>query len=84
MIYYLVKDASNWTSNLVFKSIDQAIISQSWRVDDLFNVVKEDFPLSILQIDTEIGLMTEVMKVSEACLIAKVKAYGNQKKGGSK
>lgn len=71
-------------SNLVFKSIDQAIISQSWRVEDPNFENGDDFPLTILQIDTEIGLIQEVMKVSEPCLIAKVKAYGSQKKGDSK
>lgn len=84
MFFYLVKDASGWMSDIVSKSINQAIISQSWRVEDPHHVVCSDFPLTILRIDTKLGLVGVCKEVSEACLIAKVKAYGSQKKGGSK
>lgn len=84
MFFYLVKDASGWMSDFVFKSIDQAITSQSWRVEDsLFNVC-EDFPLTILQIDTELGLMEEIKVVREAEMIARFQKKDGEKKGGSK
>lgn len=71
-------------SGHVFKSIDQAITSQSWRVDySRFNV-SEDFPLTILQIDTELGLMDEVKVVGEAEMIARFQKNDSEKKGGSK
>lgn len=84
MFFYLVKDASGWMSDLVFKSIDQAITSQSWRVEDSRFNVSEDFPLTILQIDTELGLMDEVKVVREAEMIARFQKKDSEKKGGSK
>lgn len=84
MYFYLVKDASKWMSNLVFQSVDQAILSQSWRVDDSDFDVSNDFPLTILQIDTEIGLIKEITEVSKAELMAEAQAHGCLKKGGSK
>lgn len=71
-------------SNLVFRSIDQAITSQSWRVDDPHHVVCSDFPLTILQIDTELGLMDEVKVVREAEMIARFQKNDSEKKGGTK
>lgn len=84
MFYYLVKDNSGWMSDLVFKSIDQAITSQSWRVEDSRFNVSEDFPLTILQIDTELGLMDEVKVVREAEMIARFQKNDSEKKGGTK
>lgn len=84
MFFYLVKDASGWMSDCVFKSIDQAITSQSWRVDDPHHVVCSDFPLSILRIDTELGLMEEIKVVREAEMIARFQKKDSEKKGGSK
>lgn len=84
MFYYLVKDNSGWMSDLVFKSIDQAITSQSWRVEDSRFNVSEDFPLTILQIDTELGLMDEVKVVREAEMIARFQKKDSEKKGGTK
>lgn len=71
-------------SDLVFKSIDQAITSQSWRVEDSRFNVSEDFPLTILQIDTELGLMDEVKVVREAEMIARFQKNDSEKKGGTK
>jgi hypothetical protein len=84
MFFYLVKDNSGWMSDLVFKSIDQAITSQSWRVEDSRFNVSEDFPLTIFQIDTELGLMDEVKVVREAEMIARFQKKDSEKKGGSK
>lgn len=84
MFYYLVKDNSGWMSDLVFKSIDQAITSQSWRVEDSRFNVSEDYPLTILQIDTELGLMDEIKVVREAEMIARFQKKDSEKKGGSK
>lgn len=84
MYFYLVRDNSGWMSDLVFKSIDQAITSQSWRVDDHRHVVCSDFPLTILRIDTELGLLEVAKVVSEAQMIARFQKKDSQKKGGSK
>lgn len=84
MFFYLVQDASGWLSDLVFKSIDQAIISQSWRVENSRFVVSDDFPLTILKIDTDLGIMGWVKKVSEAEMIARFQKKDSEEKGGSK
>lgn len=84
MFLYLVKDSSGWMSAFVFKSIDQAIVSQSWRVEESRLVVCEDFPLTILQIDTEFGITREVKQVSKAEMIARFQKKDSEKKGGSK
>lgn len=84
MYFYLVRDNSGWMSDLVFKSIDQAITSESWRVDDPDFDVSNDFPLTILRIDTELGLLGVAKVVSEAQMIARFQKKDSQKKGGSK
>lgn len=84
MFLYLVMDGSGWMSDVVSKSIDEAIISQSWRVKDPRFIVRDDFPLTILKIDTKLCFM-EVKKVVQlAEMIARFQKNDSEKKGGSK
>lgn len=84
MFLYLVMDGSGWMSDVVSKSIDQAITSQSWRVRDPRFVVRDDFPLTILKIDTELCIMEVEKVVQLAEMIARFQKKDSEKKGGSK
>lgn len=84
MKYYLVKDAARWLSSFVFKSQSDAIISQRWRIDDPINDSNDDFPLSILEVDTNIKRLNVISYVSKAELRAYIEKNDSQKKGGSK
>lgn len=84
MVFYLVRDASRWLSSIVFKSKGDAIISQKWRIDDPINDSNDDFPLSILEVDTNIKRLNVISYVTKAELRSYVEKNDSQKKGGSK
>lgn len=84
MFFYFVKDASGWISNFLSKSIDEAIISQSWRMEDPLFVASDEFPLTIFQIDTELGFIKKVKMVYEDEMIARFRTKDSEQKGGSK
>ena len=84
MLFYLVQDASGWLSSIVSKSKDKAIISQRWRLDSPATDVSIDYPLRIMEVNTNCEYMGVIMEVSEADLKAYVEKYDSQKKGGSK
>lgn len=84
MIFYLVKDASKWMSNRVFKSIGAAIISQRWRIDDSRFDSDEDYPLTIMEVDTKLEFIKVACEISRDVLKAEVKSYDSLKKGGTK
>lgn len=84
MLFYLVKDESKWMSNFVFKSKDDAIVSQNWRLEEPSFDVSNDFPITIVKLDTQYRIMSEVMELSEEQLRGEIKRIKGQKKGGSK
>lgn len=84
MIFYLVKGASELMSNRIFKSQKDAILSQRWRIEDSSFDSEEDYPLTIMLVDTNLELITNVAEISRDLLLAKIVRYENQKKGGHK
>lgn len=71
-------------SNFVFKSKDDAIVSQNWRLEEPSFDVSNDFPITIVKLDTQYRIMSEVMELSEEQLRGEIKRIKGQKKGGSK
>lgn len=84
MLFYLVRDVNRWMSAFVFKNQRDAILSQKWRLEETACDVNPDFPISILQVDTDLGVMVVVAYLRKAELSDYVQKYNNQKKGGSK
>lgn len=84
MKIYFVKDASGWMSNYVFKSLVFAVQSQSWRIADSGHLHDEEWPISIIEVDTKLLYMKPVVDLTEAELRAEVESYERLKKGGSK
>lgn len=84
MVLYFVKDASGWLSNYVFRSQVDAIISQKWRLEDPAFNVSNDYPLTLMEIDTKYERMKEVKELSEADFKSYVEKYYCKEKGGSK
>lgn len=82
MVFYLVKDASKWMSDFVFKSKDDAIVSQNWRLEEPSFDVSNDFPITIVKLDTQVRIMSEVMELSEEQLRGEIKRIKGLKKGG--
>lgn len=84
MIFYVVQDATKWLSHRVFKSIDAAIIYQRWRIDYSHLDSDEDYPLTILALDTKLEYIKVACEISRDVLKAEVKSYDYLKKGGLK
>lgn len=84
MKIYLVKDKSSWMSGFAFKSQDDAIISQKWRLDEPASDVWNDYPLIIVEVDTVTMMTKEVMQLCEDELRNRVVNNNRQKKGGSR
>lgn len=84
MLFYLVRDNSNWLSSSVFKSQKDAIISQRWRLENPALKKDSDYPISIMQVDTDLGNWVVVKYLNAAQLEDYVEKYDSQKKGGAK
>lgn len=84
MDYFLVKDNSGWRSSMVFKSKDQAIISQSWRIKENEYLEEDDFPITILKFDTKFLMIHKCVELSKEEFFQEVDRIKASKKGGSK
>lgn len=84
MFFYLVKDNAKWLSDWIFQSAEEAIMSQSWRIDNPACNVDEDFPVTIIEVDTDLMCFSEKIELSKEAFIQEVARLESLKKGGAK
>lgn len=69
---------------MVYRSKDDAIISQKWRLEDQIINVSNDYPVTILTFDTKFLLIRKCVELSKEEFIQEVNRIMASKKGGSK